>query len=86
MARPTIEELCGLDTRNLKNLPHHEASRIIIGELIKEKANLAAELRHGRFSDVSDYDSLAGMSNRIKYLIKAIEVRTAEYEMMMGGE
>lgn len=83
MARPTIKELCGLDTHTLIGLPIEIATKTIIDALKDKKKELAIELHQAYTNSHNDHECVSALNYHIKYLDKAIEARTQDYEEMM---
>ena len=81
--RPTIKELCGLETCTLIGLPTEVVQMKIIGSLLDAKRECANDLFNSYGKIDTGYEKVCRLSTKIKYLDKAISARTQDYEEMM---
>ena len=80
--RPTLKQLCDINTGELRLLPHHKASKKIIDACIEKRSELAERLHRARLNDHDSYKVVSLLTAKIKYLNKAIESRMADYNEM----
>ena len=81
--RPTLKQLCDINTGELRLLTHYEASKKIIDACIEKRSELAERLHKARLNDHDSYKVVSLLTAKIKYLNKAIESRTNDYNEMM---
>lgn len=82
--RPTIFELCGLDTCTLQGVSHPEATIRIINALKTKRDEVANALCKAHINDGTGYERTCRLNTKLMYLDKAIEARTQDYEEMVG--